>query len=34
MPNDLTFKKEVRETGHQTGVKLEVDGFGDGGVVD
>ena len=30
MPNDLTFKKEVRETG----VKLEVDGFGDGGVVD
>lgn len=35
MPYDLTpAGEEVREPGHQAGVKLEADGFGDdGGVV-
>ncbi|MPC43981.1 hypothetical protein E2C01_037639 [Portunus trituberculatus] len=31
MPNDLTMGEDVREPGHQNGVNLEVDGFGDDG---
>lgn len=36
MPNDLTpVGEEIKESGHQAGVKLKVDDFGDdGGVVD